>query len=188
MMQRRGAYADFNPLNALPQEFQVITSGDPNTDDGKAIYIAIEAGDIRRLISSNEVPGIIDKAYQEVLSDIDEDIEAAKAATAAAKTSANYALTQGKNAEIASNTVNVLIDDIENRIESGEFTGPPGPQGSQGPAGQDGQDGANGVVVTIYGQFAMQIQDGHLYVIYPDGGTAPDMEINNDTGHLLWNY
>lgn len=187
MMQRRGSYSNFNPLNALPQEFQIVTEGDPNTDDGKAIYIVIEAGVVRRLVASNEIQGIIDATYQEVLSDIAEDIAAAESATAAAATAANYALVQGQNAETAANSVYTFIEDIENRIELGEFTGPPGPQGQQGVAGKDGQDGVNGVVVTISGQFAMQIQNGHLYVIYPDGGVAPNMEINSD-GHLLWSY
>ena len=111
------------------------------------------------------------------------------AAKKAAEEAARYANNQGgnaaqmaQNAEAAANYANAVADDLLERKESGEFNGPPGPQG---PAGADGKDGADGVVITISGQFAMQLKNDHLYVVYPEETEPPDMEIKDD--HLILN-
>ena len=52
MRQRRGVYEDFDPQNALPQEFQIVTAGSPDTSDGQAIYLPMGNGDLKRLVTS----------------------------------------------------------------------------------------------------------------------------------------
>lgn len=55
MKQLRGPYADFDKSKALDGEFQVVTANDPNVPSGKAVYIAFAAGDVRRLVSIEDI-------------------------------------------------------------------------------------------------------------------------------------
>ena len=128
-----------------------------------------------------------EEIVESITKDVEEAVNNAQSAAEYANNQGGIALENSQLAEQAANAANAISQDLQERLESGELNGPPGAQGQQGVAGKDGQDGANGVVVTITGQFAMQIQNGHLHVIYPDGGAAPNMEIGSD-GHLLWSY
>ena len=73
--------------------------------------------------------------------------------------------------------------------------GPQGPQGIQGvqgiqgPAGADGADGENGVVVSVEAwNIGFHVDsNGHLILTY-NGASAPDFEIDETTGHLLYTY
>lgn len=56
---RRGAYADFVPSKLQPGEFADVQSGDPNTTDGKALYICLASGNVVRIASSSEIDAIM---------------------------------------------------------------------------------------------------------------------------------
>lgn len=167
----------------LPAEFG-------STTDSKKLFFAFGLGDIKQISTVEDMQHEIDLKTEEIVEELTEEVDGAVANALAAGNYANnkgqYALAQGQAAEAAANTANAVADDLENRRDAGEFNGPPGPQGIQGAPGSDGKDGADGVVVTIAGQFSMQIKNGHLFVQYPDGG-EPDMYIDDD-GHLKWNY
>lgn len=53
IQQRNGSYDDFVLSNLLPNEFGSVTSGDPNTDDGKALYFKFST-DIKRIMMAGE--------------------------------------------------------------------------------------------------------------------------------------
>ena len=59
MKQLRGPYADFDKSKALDGEFQVVTANDPNVPSGKAVYIAFAAGDVRRLVSIEDIEQMV---------------------------------------------------------------------------------------------------------------------------------
>lgn len=87
-----------------------------------------------------------------------------------AKDNAIAATTDTKNATQRATNIST---DLENKLQAGYFNG------------KDGKDGKDGTVVTLQGQFMMQVkEDGHLYVIYPDNTTPPPLKIRSD-GHLV---
>ena len=47
---RRGAYSDFDPTKMVPGEIADVQSGDPNTTDGKAVYLCFVAGTVKRIV------------------------------------------------------------------------------------------------------------------------------------------
>ena len=53
---RRGAYDEFDPAALLPGELAVVTSGDPGTQDGRAVYACVAAGDAKRVVTADSVP------------------------------------------------------------------------------------------------------------------------------------
>jgi hypothetical protein len=55
IQMRRGPYAQFDPTRLLPGEIAVVTANDPNTLDGKAAYICLAAGDVRRIVTADEL-------------------------------------------------------------------------------------------------------------------------------------
>lgn len=59
MQQLRGAYGDFNKNKALPGEFQVVIANDPSVPSGKAVYMAFAAGDVRRLVSIEDIEAMV---------------------------------------------------------------------------------------------------------------------------------
>lgn len=63
--------------------------------------------------------------------------------------------------------------------------GEPGPQGAQGIQGPPGPQGPSGVAVAAEGQYAFNIENGHL-ILYYTGDSAPDFDIGED-GHLYLN-
>lgn len=81
MRQRRGVYEDFDPQNALPQEFQIVTAGSPDTSDGQAIYLPMGNGDLKRLVTSEELSSLLQsilKINENIVtlsSEIDEKID-----------------------------------------------------------------------------------------------------------------
>lgn len=52
---RRGNYADFNRGKLLPGEPAAVLEADPNTTDGKAMYISFGDGEVKRLVTSGEL-------------------------------------------------------------------------------------------------------------------------------------
>ena len=67
-------------------------------------------------------------------------------------------------------------------------TGDVGPQGVPGPQGPAGPKGTDGVLTELgTGVFAMGIsEDGHLLVSVNETEAAPPLEIDPETGHLLY--
>ena len=46
---RIGTYDKFDPRKMVAGEYAVVTSGDPDTSDGKAIYMCFSPGDVKKL-------------------------------------------------------------------------------------------------------------------------------------------
>lgn len=61
MKQLRGPYADFDKSKALDGEFQVVTANDPDVPSGKSVYIAFAAGDVRRLVSIEDIEQMVEE-------------------------------------------------------------------------------------------------------------------------------
>lgn len=57
MQQRYGTYDQFQAYkeNLLPNEFASVTSGDPNTSDGKGLYFGYGSGNVKRIAFSDEI-------------------------------------------------------------------------------------------------------------------------------------
>ena len=55
IQNRRGKYGDFDPTKMRPGEFAVVQTNDPNVTDGKAVYIAFAAGDVKRMATHDEL-------------------------------------------------------------------------------------------------------------------------------------
>ena len=100
---RRGAYADFDPTKMVPAEVGIVTSGDPNTDDGKAAYVAFSAGNAKRLATVEDIATDLQEATDDAVGQ----------ATARAEAAAESV--EASAAQIATNTADIadLKADLE---------------------------------------------------------------------------
>lgn len=180
---RKGAYEDLDPDKMLPAEWAIVLSGDPIVSDGKSAFICFAAGDVKRMATYEDMVqqfnDINDLLIVELTEGVNTATTNANSATEYANRAGNNAYSKAQEAELAANEAAAIADDLDARLESGEFTGP------VGPVGPAGADGANAAVTTLQGQFAFQVQNGHLMLIYPDDTTTPDFKIN-ESGHLIY--
>lgn len=106
---RQGAYADFAPTKMVPAEVGIVTSGDPNTDDGKAAYVAFSSGNVKRIATVDDIATDLQEAT-------DDAVEQATARAEAAAESVESSATQ-----IATNTADINdlkadLNDLEEEV------------------------------------------------------------------------
>lgn len=65
---RRGAYENFDPQKMKPAEVGVVQSGDPISPDGKAVYVAIQPGDVKRMVTDLEVGDLVENSMSDALA------------------------------------------------------------------------------------------------------------------------
>lgn len=71
---RRGVYNNFDPSKLLPGEVAVVQSGDPNTRNGKAVYIATLSGEIKRFAFVEDVEEIVYNVSDDIVEEINEQV------------------------------------------------------------------------------------------------------------------
>lgn len=120
--QRGGPYSKFDKTKTLPREFQIVESGDPNSKDGRAVYIAFEAGEPKRLSTYEDMQEDIDNATEEIqgtlTSGVDKKIKEADAAITSAKSAATKANTATTNANTATDSANKAADNANKAVEN----------------------------------------------------------------------
>lgn len=169
---RRGPVIKLDPNKLSPAEFAAPL-------DTEELHFCFTPGEIKQVVFSEDVIELIDAHTGEVVAtltaNINRAVADAESASEHANTSAQKAVEKSISAEVAANKANTVAEDLLTRKNAGEFTGPCGPPG---------ETGANGIVTTMAGQYGFEIREGHLYLVYPDGTTPPDMRID-DAGHLI---
>ena len=110
LQQRHGQYEDFDPQKTKPAEFHVVQGGDPNTTDGKSVYIGFEAGSVKRLATADEMGDANDRA-EAILSAVQEAQQDINEKASTATTKAREAAQSAQDAEDAKNSVAQTIRD-----------------------------------------------------------------------------
>lgn len=137
MQQLHGAWSQFDPSQLLTAEIAVVTSGDPASSSGRAIYVCFAPGIVKRFTTyedfENELSAAteeIQKAFTaEIRSAINAAITATNAANAAQKAANAAAEAANKAAEaagayvlgdISNKTVDFLPAAVRAGLESGD--------------------------------------------------------------------
>lgn len=172
IQNRRGQVIRLDPNKLLPAEFAAAL-------DTEELRFCFTPGETKQVAFNEDVIELIDAHTGEVVATLTADVKKAVAdaesASEHANTSAQRAVEKSTLAEAAAKNANTVAEDLLTRKNAGEFTGPQGPPG---------ETGANGIVTTMSGQYGFEIREGHLYLVYPDGTTPPDLNIN-EAGHLI---
>lgn len=110
---RAGTYAQFDPAKLRPTEIAIVQSGDPNTSDGKSMYICISAGSVKRVATQDEM-GTYDQSAQTAAA----NAEQAKMDTVALKVQVDEALTTVQTAVQTVNDLKADVTTIKEGVES----------------------------------------------------------------------
>ena len=128
IQHRRGEYADHDPSKVLPGELVVTQTGDPNTTDGEAAYIATRAGSVKRIPFADEVHDYDERARSaaadatQALADAQatkEEVQQLKRDTAALKSAAE---TAKEDAETAAASAASTLSQAEETITEAKTT------------------------------------------------------------------
>lgn len=91
IQNRRGSYKDFNPNKLQPGEWATVLNGDPNAKDGKSTYLGYGDGIVKRMATYEDMEENIDKATNEIVTELTTEVNKATANANAATTKANDA-------------------------------------------------------------------------------------------------
>lgn len=105
MKQRGGAYGNFNKSQALDREFNIITGGDENASDGRAVYVSFSPGVTKRLATYEDMVDLFEELNEE-------ELEKLAAAVNTATTRAN-----------------TISSTLETKLKNGDFRGAQGESG-----------------------------------------------------------
>lgn len=137
IQNRRGDYSDFDPQKMVPGEWAVVLSGDPNSERGRAVYMAFDVGEIERMatyedMQENIVSATTDvqaqfaseltqtiananAAVSDMRDDVDEEIASATETVNALSIQANTAT---GNARVATEQANQAAETAYNAADS----------------------------------------------------------------------
>lgn len=124
IQHRRGSYNDYDPSKLLPGEIAVTQSNDPNSPDGRAIYIATAAGNVKRLASADELKSDIETALQDAIPKfVDEATQKAQDAADRAEAAAEHLLIdttltqtgQAADAKVTGDEITGLKNDLRRK-------------------------------------------------------------------------
>lgn len=157
IQSRRGAYADFDPNKMLPGEWAVVTSGDPNDPDGRAIYLCYIAGIVERMATYEDMKKNVQSAAKgERGSRWDYGTKITGTSTSE-QIFSNSGINDANKGDYYLNistgyvyycTVGGLAS-VAKWKYIGSIKGPTGPQGSMGNTGATGATGPQGPAATI---------------------------------------
>lgn len=151
----------------------------------------------------------LEKRINESIEDAETATEEASEAAKHAEINSELASSAATRANAAAKEAEKVREDIVNKLETGQLTGPQGPigpqgeKGPQGPQGKQGEkgergekgdrgdtgpQGESGVMAPASGMFSLYLDPatGNLYADYPNGATPPAFEYNTDTGELYY--
>ena len=116
---RIGTYDKFDPRKMVAGEYAVVTSGDPDTSDGKAIYMCFSPGDVKKL-STYEDFVAFQEAVKDEIADYKELLETIVNTATEASSTAKKALKQASDNENEVSAFGNVIDNFGTRLDSVE--------------------------------------------------------------------
>lgn len=137
---RRGSYSNLDAQKAKPAEVLVVQSDDPIAEDGKAVYVAFQAGSIKRMATydelddyNTEAEAILESVQQEgetlhdlyltavsTINEIDTKIEQIMAVKTEAESIATAASNKADRLELDVANLGTTVDSLSTRMTNTE--------------------------------------------------------------------
>ena len=120
LQNRYGDYSNFDPDKMVTGEIAVVVSGDPNSENGRSVYVCFAPGIVKRFTTYSDFKSEIQNATEDVQNQFTEEIrltiESAVEETARATNAAEAAQTAAENAIEAAAAANAAAGgDISNK-------------------------------------------------------------------------
>jgi len=110
IQMRRGAYSDFDPTKMVAGEWAIVTSGDPTTVTGRAVYHCFVAGQVEKIASYSDAAQIIINSIPETVDALTEAVEEAEEAREDAEEAREQKVITSATATVDANTGTPSVD------------------------------------------------------------------------------
>lgn len=117
IQMRRGAYSQFDPSKMVAGEIAFVTSGDPNSEDGQAIYCCFTAGTVKRFATYEDLKNYLNEATADVQTTLTENINSTITKANTAITNANSATSKANTATTKANTAATNAETLYNELK-----------------------------------------------------------------------
>lgn len=77
IQNRRGVYTDYDPSRLVEGEWAVVKSGDPNSSNGRSVYMCFEAGTVKRMATYEDMEADINSVTSEIQDSLTASVTAA---------------------------------------------------------------------------------------------------------------
>lgn len=123
---RKGKYVEFDPSKLKAGEWAVVMENDPDTKDGKAVYICFSAGTVKRMATYEDMQDNIGNLSGDMFESLTEDIQKVIQQASNMVNEGNIVISNSREAikdtEAATKNANDTAADIQQKAENGDFS------------------------------------------------------------------
>lgn len=123
---RKGKHADFDPSKLRAGEWAVVMMDDPDTKDGKSVYLCFSAGTVKRMATYEDMRDNMDNMTEDMLEFLTEDVQKVIQQATEMVNEGNIVISNSrevtKEADAAAKKANATATEIEQKAENGDFS------------------------------------------------------------------
>ena len=175
IQNRRGNYTDFDPQKLVPGEWAVVQSGDPNSERGKAVYMAFDVGDVERMATYEDMQENINSAttviQEQFASELTQTISNANSAVTTMRNDIDNEIAS------ASTTIENLTTQTNTVMDNSRLA-----TAQANAAAEDAYDAAESVRSIIVSGTTVMSWNNRAGLVVPENGDYTSAQItHNDT-------
>lgn len=126
ILVRRDDYGDFDPSKLRAGEWAAVLEDDPDTKDGKAIYMCFAAGNVKRMATYEDMKDNMENLTDDMLEFLTADVQKVIQQATQIVNEGNIVISNSKeaikNTEAATNNANDAAIEIQQKAENGDFS------------------------------------------------------------------
>lgn len=123
---RKGKHIDFDPSKLKTAEWAVVIENDPESKDGKAVYMCFAAGNVKRMSTYEDMKDNMENLADDMLDFLTADVQKVIQQATQMVNEGNIVITNSreaiKNAELATSNANDAAAEIRLKAENGDFS------------------------------------------------------------------
>lgn len=123
---RKGKHADFDPSKLRAGEWAVVMMDDPDTKDGKSIYLCFSAGTVKRMATYEDMRDSMGNLNNEMMEELTEDIQKVIQQAAQMINEGNVVISNSREvmeqADAAAKKADAAAANIQHKAENGDFS------------------------------------------------------------------
>lgn len=126
IVMRRDEYDEFDPSKLRAGEWAVVLQGEPETKDGKSVYICFSAGNVKRMATYEDMKDNMENLTDDMLEFLTADVQDVIQKATNMVNEGNVVISNSqevmREADAAAKKANDVVAEIEQKAVKGEFS------------------------------------------------------------------
>lgn len=126
ILMRRDDYEGFDPSKLRAGEWAVVMGDDPDTKDGKSVYMCFSAGNVKRMSTYEDMKDNMENLNNEMLEELTADVQKVIQQAAQMINEGNIVISNSRKvmekADAAAKKADAAAVDIQQKAENGDFS------------------------------------------------------------------